>query len=381
MPFPTLLLLNCRQSVVICLALLFALPLQAETACTPQSVSPRAELLARLALEEHREFNGHRIRADGILWQFGAVESENEALQGEAGAVVPDRMAWRRVWEYWHSLARHVPEQTDILPVKWLPGLLHQRESSAALQRVSLFALNAQLATLPPGSVQEALQQAAVRAALNDSAWSAAFISHLMDRAGLNEDEFHFSEAHAHYIKAAFDARRADAASLSDSTSLPLPSSPYAYRACDPRQTVPQTGDLLCYARGRSSSPPQLNRFADWEQATQNPDFFTKSHCELVVSHTPKTQRLMLVSGNVMQSVMLRELALDRHQRLHPRHFAPPLDNIPTPTSAPIPAPPKAEPPCTGAQLCPRQDFNRQRWAVLLQLQARPPLPDAGRVD
>lgn len=397
MPFlPLLHQRNQRLRLAACALLgllsLVSLHSHAQTACTPQPLTPRAEQLASIALTEHREFNGHRMSADGILWQFGAVESENEALQGENGNMVPDRMAWRRVWEYWRILAKHVPGQTDLLPVKWLPNLLPQRESEAKLQPVSLFALEAQLATLPPGPVQEALQQAAVRAAINDSAWSAAFISAIMDKAGLRDDEFTYSEAHAHYIRAAFEANRADAAHHAAPAGSHPPASPYAYRACDPRHTAPQLGDLLCYARGRNRDP--LNGFDDWETATRNPEFFAKSHCELVVGQQARQRRLMLVSGNVQQSVMLRELRLDRHLRLHPSHYAAAspttLANPPAPaststsTSAPAPA-------CSGAKLCQRQDFNRQRWGVLLQLQATPQptapaptaptLPSPSRVD
>lgn len=388
---PGVLVLMCALTLFLAQTVLAQTPGAAQIISARQATCPHqgpahlpppsalARKLAALALAEHQAFNGHRINVAGYLWFAGPGESETEALQppvlpspdagtrsGENGsetslpspeqaaispAIVPDRLVWRRVWTYWEALARHVPGQTAVLPVKWLPELLARRDSPEPLRRTRLALLTPLLATLPADDHSEAIRQATIRAALNDTPWSAAFVSYLMDQAGLGETQFEFSEGHVHYIRAAFAATAAPAGS------------PYAYRACDVQKTTVQTGDLLCYGRGQTA--PQT--FADWQQAMAQPGRFAAAHCELVVEVSPRARRLQLVGGNVLQSVALRELALDQRGRLSRRHVSLPArqDSYPdTPLSAPDPFSPAA-----------RQDFNRHPWAVLLKLQA---LPESG---
>ncbi|MGI4937650.1 MAG: DUF2272 domain-containing protein, partial [Janthinobacterium lividum] len=252
--------------------------------------------LASLALQEYTRFNGHRIDAEGHLWKFGSVESETELLHdprsGLASAAQPGRYAWRRVWEYWLTLDQHRPGSALDRKVVLVPQLIENPQTSDAADEIRLRDL-----LLPvdgDNSLQsarrEGLNQAAIRAAMNDSPWSATFISFLMHQAGLSAEQFDYAAAHWRYIQHAFDA---------DET--------YAYRACDARHAVPAVGDLLCHARGQQA----LESFDAWRQAVGQPGFSMAAHCELVIDVDLAAKKIELVGGNVLQSIARRKLKLN----------------------------------------------------------------------
>jgi hypothetical protein len=288
------------------------------------------------ALNEHAVFNGHRIDANGRLWKFGATETENEFLldpaTDEPGVTTSRRLAWRRVWEYWRVLDTHVPGIAMSRKVISFSGVLSDELSNTGADETRLSELFSLLEEdQSPG--KESLRQAAVRAALSDSPWSAAFISYLMHQAGLDTVEFRYAAAHWQYVKQAFDDNPR-----------------HAYRACDPRRTQPRNGDLLCYSRGQTSP----NDFAAWRDTVMLPGFSAASHCEVVVRVDRAASKIDTVGGNVLQSVAMRRLKLNREGVLSAAHYQGGEEVL----SAV----------CARNKNCRDENLNTQRWSVLLQL-------------
>jgi hypothetical protein len=336
--------LQCLILPVLLFAVLFAVlfagisQAHAQTCANPPKANPLGARIAQAALREYQEFNGHRINADGYLWKSGAVESETELLldpeTGQADASRAGRFAWRRVWEYWLTLQRHAPGEAMGRKIVSVPGLLENPRAAGQATQIRLRELFPRFRT-DDAAADAALQQAAVRAALNDSPWSGAFISYLMNGAGMTAQQFRYSSAHWQYIQAAFEQPAG-----------------YAYRACDPRRTVPRVGDLLCHSRAGSA----LKDFAQWRQASGRLDFSAPSHCEVVIEVDTGAKKMELIGGNVLQSVTRRKLKLNAGNRLsesyNPERFNKARNKD-----------------CSADKTCEQPNLNMQYWGVILQLQ------------
>ena len=323
---------------VLCAAMLpgMSSTVLAAPACPrPAPPGPQAQAIVKTALDEYTTFSGHRINAAGALWKAGAAESETEVLRdtntGAADPAQPGRYAWRRVWEYWLTLERHVPGEAWGRKVVSVPGLL---ENPRAAGRADETRLRDLIGDMDGGDGNVALRQAAVRAALNDSPWSAAFISYVMDKAGLDPQQFRFASAHWQYVQRALQQPEG-----------------YAYRACDPRTTVPAVGDLLCYSRGA----PLLKDFAAWRTAAMQTGFSAPAHCEVVVEVDTAAEKMETVGGNVVQSVARRRLRLNQENLLSLSHD--PDRRRANKTSA-----------CARDISCEDDNLNLQYWSMLLQL-------------
>jgi hypothetical protein len=286
------------------------------------------------ATNEYATFNGHRIDAAGRLWKFGSTETENESLLNPATGEPDARyLAWRRVWEYWLVLDQHVPGIAWSRKVIAYPGALEGDAEAGTATEKTLRELFAKLGP-EVSSVDEGLRQAALRAALSDSPWSAAFISYVMHRAGLADEQFQYAAAHWQYVKQAFgtDPQR-------------------VYSACDPRHTSPGEGDLLCYSRG----PLAPENFEGWLSAVNRPGFSAASHCEIVVLIDRTASKMETVGGNVMQSVAMRRLKLNRDGLLSSGHYTGSASR-------------RLSSACTEDKSCKESNLNTQRWSVLLKL-------------
>lgn len=296
----------------------------------------RAKALQSAAHQEYAEFNGHQIDARGRMWKFGAVESESESLlnanSGAADEQTPQRLTWRRLWHYWETLDRRQGNQAQNRRIHFVPGLLAGQSTQKA-QRPTLADVQQQLANTPLAD-HEIVQQALIRTALVDAPWSGAFISYLMHQAGLSDEEFAFSGAHAMYIQPALQSR-----------------AHYAYRACNPQNTQPRVGDLLCYSR----DTPPLMRYSDWQAQSDALNGRVRSHCDLVVDVDLPARKIKLVGGNVMQSVTKRTLMLNQAGVLSSQHMAG-LHNTPQ----------RRE--CLIDPSCHKDNLNIQHWSILLQL-------------
>jgi hypothetical protein len=127
------------------------------------------------------------------------------------------------------------------------------------------------------------LPAASCRAFLTDTPWSAAFVSFVMNRAGL--PGFNASASHIDFIREAYGN----------------PGSPYAFN--DPEATAPSAGDLLCFRRNGTPIGSQGLR----EILASGSADGMNMHCDIVVAASPGEGKLYLVGGNVLQGVTAQE--------------------------------------------------------------------------
>ena len=294
-----LLLLACLSPLAM---LLPASAVAAEVCDIPPryGLSPLAVSIVQTACNEHRLWYRPFIDRDGRAASLSVTEAEREHL-ADNGVI-----AWQRVVGYWR-------ESGTLAPMGDQPG--------------------ASSCMAPLGT---RYTDSDCRAFLIDNPWSAAFISWVMTRASV--PGFTRSPRHIDYIRAAYQ------------NSGP-------YRMTDPAQEKPAPGDLLCFLRDRR----QTLNYSGLVQSLGNGGVaHWKSHCEVVIAaNIGGDQTLYLIGGNVMNSVVMRKLALDRSGRIElPPAKAEPSDGV--------------EPGCTPGreEEC---SFNRQDWAALLKLVATAP--------
>lgn len=297
-----------RRLLVACLLPLCAVSLDAAAAeacdVPPRfGLSPLAVSIRNAACNEHRLWFRPFIDREGRAASLAVTEAENEHL-ADNGLI-----AWQRVAGYWR-------DSGTLAAMGSLPG--------------------ASSCIAPAGS---RYTDSDCRAFLIDNPWSAAFISWVMVRAGV--PAFNASPRHIDYIRQAYNG-----------------ASPY--RLTDPASEKPAPGDLLCFLRDRR----ETLSYAGLVQALGNGSVgHWKSHCEVVVSaNLGGDQTLYLVGGNVMNTVAMRMLTLDRGGRIE----------LP-------PARARAEADGIAAGCTPGREeecsFNRQDWAALLKLTATSPAP------
>ena len=271
----------------------------------PQSPPSYASRIATVACAENSLWYSPFIDEQGRLASLSVAETERVRLQDGA------TLAWQRVAEYWKG-----------------SGLLAQMSYFPGANDCSY------------GDTQH-LRAASCRAFLTDTPWSAAFVSFVMNRAGL--PGFTASASHIDFIRDAYAN----------------PGSPYALQ--DPDISTPGPGDLLCFRRGGTPIGPQGLR----EMLASNSAEGMNMHCDIVVAaNTGGDGKLYLVGGNVLQGVTMRVLPLNRSGMIWglPRKASNPVDCQPGNAAA-----------CS---------FNRQDWVAMLKLKPLPaptgPLPLPG---
>jgi hypothetical protein len=127
-------------------------------------------------------------------------------------------------------------------------------------------------------------------------AWSAAFVSFVLKQAGVGT-RFKTTKAHCHYVEAA----RAAVANNAKK----------AYHAVDPYSAVPSVGDIVVAGREYAE---QLT-FKQAELAYKA-DGFYPSHGDFVVEVDAQKSELVVVGGNVGDSVKPKRLLLSPKGRL-----------------------------------------------------------------
>jgi Uncharacterized protein conserved in bacteria (DUF2272) len=127
-------------------------------------------------------------------------------------------------------------------------------------------------------------------------AWSAAFISALVRRAGVPESDLPSSARHAGYIDAVL------ARAITDPHGA-------RFRPHAPDERAPRPGDLLCADRSAVPLPHWSARLA--EIGRPRP-----MHCDVVVRNGPGA--VEVVGGNVQDLVVLRRLPSDLAGRVLP---------------------------------------------------------------
>lgn len=119
-----------------------------------------------------------------------------------------------------------------------------------------------------------------------DIAWSSAFISYLMKKAGAG-DNFVYSPSHSKYITDSIANRK------QGKINEPF----VGYKTSE---VAPQVGDLVCYTRQSGVNYDTTGAYL--------------SHCDLVVEK--KSNEIEVIGGNVNQSVTKRILKTDSKGRI-----------------------------------------------------------------
>jgi len=294
---------------------------------------PRALAMAAAARREHLAFGGQAMDAEGRLTESGLTEAED--VRSRRFAPAP----WERVLGYWGA----VDPQPGRLPSLVRFGALRPADRQLLAQALNQ-ATAARLQGLGVGPDQgleshelRAALAAIDRVAVIDTPWSAAFVSWIAREAGLGAGEFEFSEAHADYAGAAWQAGSAEAAGRT---------SAYAMRACDITRTPPRVGDLVCQARGAGVALDSFEKIGEVLAARRSGGGALPMHCDVVVA--VDAQGFEAIGGNVLQSVSSRRLA-----------FAPGTTLL-DPSYLPAG--------CDAATArCVDRHMSRQPWSLLLQ--------------
>lgn len=266
-----------------------------------QSDPQVATRIAAIACDEHLRWNRPFIDAEGRLASLTAYEAENIGLK-DGGSP------WRRVAFYWQASGL-------LAPMGLKPGA---SDCGYAAQNLSYPGLGC-------------------RGFVIDNPWSAAFISWVMQRAGV--PGFQASANHFDYVRA---ARR-------DPSGSP-------YRFVEPMSAQLGVGDMLCAVRSnRVYGHDGLVKAIDGN-ATGLP-----MHCDMVVA--VDDGKAYAIGGNVQQAVTLRILHVNAQGQLW---------GVPRRTDGDVECSPETQAAC---------NFNRQDWAAVLKLKPQDELAKLGPVE
>jgi hypothetical protein len=131
--------------------------------------------------------------------------------------------------------------------------------------------------------------------------WSAAFISWVMESAGVPSIYFPRSEAHWNYLKEIMDNAGSEGS---------------AFRPHRTVEYAPVPGDLVCATRGHNGLPPSPEMSP--EAVLQE---HTRLHCDIVVEQSGN--QLGVVGGNVRNSVSKTLLTLNPDGTVQPTEQRP----------------------------------------------------------
>ncbi|CAM9752463.1 unnamed protein product [Phaeothamnion confervicola] len=281
-----------------------------QATCDATAAKPSGELgrrIAQIAIDEFTRFGGHQIDSNGRLFRFGLTEAEHEEDDGGNPQAPLGHLGWWQVMKYWRTLFGSDP--TDKLEVRGY------RDASTSLQDGQVAALlrtsAAQLLRLAEGvsdpEAREILRETALRAAIIDTSWSAAFVSYVIRQSGVGANAFRFANAHRVYI---YDAFAASAAEPANGAGDRL------YRACPLTTTRPRAGDLICQHReptlADASDAAVRERIRRELNGSADARSVRRTHCEVVAHIDARARKVYTIGGNVNQAVTARKLNLKR---------------------------------------------------------------------
>lgn len=327
--------------------------------CDATAAKPPRELgrlIAQTAIDEFHRFGGHTIDSNGRLFRFGLTEAEHEGDDGGNRQTSLDRLGWWRVMKYWRAL--YDGEPADKLEVRGYrdASTSTQGTEAAQLLRTTVARLLRIAEGVSDPAAREVLREAALRVAIVDTSWSAAFVSYVIRRSGVAANAFRFANAHRAYI---YDAFATSAAELTNKAGERL------YRACPITATRPRVGDLICSQREPALADASGKAVRERIRAEISDSATSRSvrrtHCEVVAHVDVPARKIYAISGNVNQAVAARKLNLRRDMkfspvqrgRCGPGHWTLPRSTAHRP-EAPSPA-----------KKC---SLNDKKWFVLLQL-------------
>ena len=312
--------------------------------------------IAQTAIDEFTRFGGHQIDSDGRLFHFGLTEAEHEEDDGGNPLAPLGHFGWWQVMKYWRVLFDGDP--TSKLEVRGYrdASASTQDTQEAALLRTSAAQLLRLAESVSDPDMREILRETALRAAIIDTSWSAAFISYVIRQSGVAPNAFHFANAHRVYI---YDAFAVSAAELKNDSSDGI------YRAC-PFTTRPRAGDLICQQRqpelADASDEAVRERIRAELDGSVQARSVRRTHCEVVAYVDKAASKVYTIGGNVNQGVTARKMNLRRDLTFSvlqkgncrgPSHWS-----LPQPAGHP-PHPPGLSKNCS---------LNDKKWFVLLQL-------------
>ena len=280
-----------------------------QATCDATATKPASELgrrIAQTAIEEFTRFGGHQIDSNGRLFRFGLTEAEHEQDDGGNPQVPLGYLGWWQVMKYWRAVFDDDP--TDKLEVRGYhdASTSTQDTQEAALLRTSAAHLLRLAEGVSDPKMREILRETALRAAIIDTSWSAAFVSYIIRQSGVAPNAFRFANAHRVYI---YDAFATSAAELKNETSDRI------YRAC-PLTTKPRMGDLICEQREATLADASDEAVRERIQAeldgSADARTVRRTHCEVVVHVDAPGRKVYTIGGNVNQAVTARKLNLRR---------------------------------------------------------------------
>ena len=291
------------------------------SATAQQPASPLAQNIAAVARQEWNIFKGHAVDASGRIGRFGNTEAE--ADQSDNGKI-KDRseIPWQNVQRYWNSLsgADGPPAGADdAQSVYYYPKLADTKTTSLERKSVPLKRLLRLIRDLDipadagdPDALREALRESVMRASISDVAWSAAFISSVMEDAGVPKMKFARGASHIGYITDAVNRALAD---LNSEQGDAL------YRACDPYATKARVGDMFCYHRETYTPRGGLTLHRSlMRDIASGGKPISMTHCEVVVDVDRERKKISTIGGNVQNSVTERTLNMNRQGFLSASH-------------------------------------------------------------
>ncbi len=339
-----------------------------QAACDAAAAKPPNKLgqrIAQTAIDEFTRFDGHRIDASGRLFRFGLTEAEQEKENNGNGRASLGHQGWRQVMKYWRAL--YGDDAADKLEVRGYRDAstsaqetrqeTQQETQAAELLRTTATRLLRAAENETDPAEREILREAALRAAIIDTPWSAAFVSYVIRQSSVAENAFQFSNAHRAFIYDAFAASIAEPANAAGDR---------LYRACPLTTTRPRVGDLICDQRepalADAGDEAVRERIRAELAGSAGARSVRRTHCEVVAHIDAPARKMYTVGGNVSQSVTARQLNLRRDLKFSatqksncggPGHWT-----LPQPSAQPPRAPGLAE----------KCSLNDKKWFVLLQL-------------
>jgi hypothetical protein len=134
----------------------------------------------------------------------------------------------------------------------------------------------------------------AARIPVSYTAWSAAFVSWVMCRAGFSQTQFQRREAHVQYVAAAF---------IEEAAYGETAQNQYAYVARPVEQTPVRPGDLSCYSHVPTSFEERR------ALSLSGGNIQAPTHCDIIVGFANNGARVLAIGGNIEQSVTMSVFA------------------------------------------------------------------------
>jgi len=280
-----------------------------QATCDAAAAKPPSALgqrIAQAAIDEFNSFGGHKIDADGRLFRFGLTEAEHEEDDGGDRPVSVGRLGWWQIMKYWRALFgdNTTTDKIEVRGYQDASGSTQEKEAASVLRSSAAELMRAADNASDP-AVREMLREAALRSAIIDTPWSAAFISYVIRQAGVPKTTFQFSNAHRAYI---YDAFAASAGELTNTAGERL------YRACPLTATKPRAGDMICQQRepafAGESDLAVRERIRNELAGGTDARTVRRTHCEVVAYVDAPARKVYTIGGNVNQSVTARKLNL-----------------------------------------------------------------------